>query len=170
MRVTPDPTKRPMIVADPQGFSVPPHIIARSSIKIAGIKIAHPIRSRFLIRWRAVRSRWIDGGVKNKNIATNVTAPGGRLIQKHHRQVAFCVKAPPITGARIRPIAKQLLHIPMRSGFALSEATVRTIINPPLATPDAPIPATARPTIKLLLFGAKPQIRLPIIKMEKNIM
>jgi hypothetical protein len=75
-----------------------------------------------------------------------------------------------MTGARIRPIAKQLLQMPIRSGFALSEATVRTITNPPLATPDAPMPATARPTMKLLLFGAKPQMRLPTMKMEKNVM
>jgi hypothetical protein len=55
-------------------------------------------------------------------------------------------------------------------GFTFSEETVRTTTNPPLATPDAPMPATARPPIKLILFGAKPHIRLPIKKMEKNMM
>ena len=92
------------------------------------------------------------------------------MTQKHHRHVAFYVKAPPMMGARIRPIAKKLLQIPVRSGLALSAATVRTMINPPLPTPDAPMPATARPTMKLLLFGAKPQMRLPTMKMEKNVM
>jgi hypothetical protein len=112
----------------------------------------------------------MDGGLKKKSIESNVRAPGGRLIQKHHRHVAFSVKAPPIMGARMRPIAKQLAQMPTNRGLDFLEATVRTITNPPLATPDAPMPATARPTIKALLFGANPQIRLPTMKMEKNVM
>lgn len=90
------------------------------------------------------------------------------MTQKHHRHVAYCVNAPPITGARIRPMAKQLLHMPRSTGFDFSGDTVRTITKPPLATPDAPIPAMARPAIKVLLFGAKPHTRLPMRKMEKN--
>jgi hypothetical protein len=110
----------------------------------------------------------MDGGLKKHSIESNVRAPGGRLTQKHHRQVAFSVNAPPMTGASIRPMAKQLLHMPSSSGFDFSGETVRTITKPPLATPDAPIPAIARPTMKVLLFGAKPQTRLPTRKMEKN--
>ena len=65
-------------------------------------------------------------------------------------------------------MAKQLLHIPSSTGFDFSGDTVRTITKPPLATPDAPIPAIARPAMKVLLFGAKPHTRLPIRNMEKN--
>lgn len=163
-----EPTNRPMVVAEPQDSFVPPHIIARRSMKIPGMKMAQPMRSKSMIRWTAVRSRCMDGGLKKHSIASNVRAPGGRLTQKHHRQVAYCVNAPPMTGARIRPMAKQLLHIPSSTGFDFSGDTVRTITKPPLATPDAPIPAIARPAMKVLLFGAKPHTRLPIRNIEKN--
>jgi len=81
----------------------------------------------------------MDGSLKKQSIDTNVRAPGGRLIQKDHHHIAFSIKAPPMTSAKMRPIAKQLLHMPRSSCFRFFGRNSENNNNPPLATPDSPM-------------------------------
>lgn len=159
-----------MMVAEFQASLVPPHVNARSNMKMDGMKKKHPIRSSRRSLSVTLCARTVDGGLKKTSMMASVNAPGGRLIQKHHRHVIFSVKTPPRTGARIKPKAKKLLMIPMNSGFTFSEEIVRTTVKPPLPTPEAPIPAMARPTINVSLFGAQPHMMLPTRKMVKKTM
>lgn len=54
---------------------------------------------------------------------------------------------PPKTGPRTRPMPKQATASPTRSVFVLNDEIVTRMVMPLLATPAAPIPATARPAI-----------------------
>lgn len=168
--MTPPPTKRPMMVGEFQAFWVPPQVNARSIMKIPGMKMAPPVRSKLLILSPTLRLRLSGGGLKKKNMVASVTAPGGKLIQKHHRQVAFSEKTPDKMGPRMTPSAKQLLQMPMNKGFVLGEAMSRTMVIPPVARPEAPMPATARPTMKALLVWAQPHTMLPTRKIEQKVM
>jgi hypothetical protein len=89
-------------------------------------------------------------------------------IQKHHRQLTLSVSAPPMMGARMMPRANMLLARPMNMGRLAGVLTVSTIVKPPLATPEAPTPATARPAMNMLEVVAAPQMTLPIRKMVKK--
>ena len=51
---------------------------------------------------------------------------------------------------------------PVYIGLFSSETVWATIINAPEKIPADPTPATARPMIRAIEFGAAPQIKLPI--------
>src|SRR6201999_3984745 len=77
--ITPEPTKRPIIVAELQGFSCPPLCKARSSMKIAGTKMTHPIKSRRR-RLPPIDDCRDLGRLKKSHITVKDTAINGRLI------------------------------------------------------------------------------------------
>jgi hypothetical protein len=56
----------------------------------------------------------------------------------------------------------------MYSGRFAGELTVRVMVNPQLATPEAPTPARARPTMNISEEYAAPQTTLPTRKMAKK--
>jgi len=86
MIVRPEPTKRPMMVAEFQGCWTPPHWMARRNIMHAGAKIAKLVRSRFLRVNRKVElvgevvasfSCW---GMRVRIKRTVARPPAGRLM------------------------------------------------------------------------------------------
>jgi len=60
--------------------------------------------------------------------------------------------------------------MPRNSGLFDGAAVNPMIVKQPAAAPAAPMPAMARPTMKVDEFGAAPQMRLPSskIKIEKR--
>ena len=90
----------------------------------------------------------------------------------HHLQLALSVKTPPMRGPVIDPIIETEKIKLINIGLFSSGATEDKIVRPPFIKPAAPIPETARPTIKLFELGDTAQSSEPSSKMprkERNI-
>jgi hypothetical protein len=61
-----------------------------------------------------------------------------------------------------------LLTNPIFNALVAGELTASTTFNPPVATPDAPTPARARPTMNMSEDVAAPQTALPRRKIRKK--
>lgn len=98
MLVTTKTANKTMILAELQGYFTPPHCTASNRQRILGRKRNVPSRSRkgsfslnlvwAVVVWGAfqleISSKMHDESAK------------GKLIKKHHRQDAYCVRTPPI--------------------------------------------------------------------------
>ena len=62
----------------------------------------------------------------------------------------------------------QPIPIPVRAGRLAMGTDPAIIVKIPFWIPDAPRPATARPTISIFEDEAKPQIKEPTSKMAKK--
>jgi hypothetical protein len=172
---SPKPINRPIIVAEDQGYSDPPHCRARKNITIEGTKMAQPGRSRELSFWRsdcgaeALSVFGLDfGGWKKRMRVMTIIAPVGRLMRKHHRQVAWLVNAPPMSGATTVPIEKTETMRPVKTGRCSMGVTIAITDNPPDTTPEPPTPAIARPTMNIVEELATPQRSEPRRKIAKK--
>lgn len=72
----------------------------------------------------------------------------------HHRQVKFWVNAPPINGPTTDAIAKVAEIELVMAGLIRGLEDSEMMIKQPAKTPAQPVPVTARPAMKALLFGA----------------
>lgn len=90
------------------------------------------------------------------NTITNVTAPRGKSIQKHHLQLACCVSAPPINGPIILATANTTPTIPEQIGLKCNGTVKKVLITLPPKIPLLPNPAIARPTVSTMLLFAAP--------------
>jgi len=103
---------KPTMRALSHAYTVPPHCSASRQHTMAGMTTAVPRKSSCARRWRAddgaARRPPADeaaaaaacgamAGVRKSTTAV-VSAPKGRLIQKHQRQEARSVRAPPSRG------------------------------------------------------------------------
>jgi hypothetical protein len=59
--------------------------------------------------------------------------------------------------------------MPVNTGLIFRDTEWARITSAPENIPEHPTPATARPTIKILEFGAIPQINDPISKIPTNV-
>lgn len=66
-----------------------------------------------------------------------------------------------MTGPTMLAIEKTEAMLPVQMARLCSGMMVVSRVNPPAKIPEAPKPATARPTIRALEFGASAQTRLP---------
>jgi len=83
-------------------------------------------------------------------------------MPKHHLQVAFSVKAPPIKGPAIAATPKTADMTPRYAGLRSSGIILLTIRSPPEKIPEAPKPAIARPRIRAVELGAVVHTSEPI--------
>jgi hypothetical protein len=171
----PKPINRPIILADDQAYSEPPHCRARKNITTEGTKMAQPGRSRELSFWRRdwgeveLSALGLDfGGWKNRTRVIIVIAPVGRLTRKHHRHVAWLVNAPPMSGATTVPMEKTETMRPVKSARCSMGVTIAMTDSPPDTTPEPPTPAIARPTMNIVEELETPQRREPRRKMAKE--
>ena len=79
----------------------------------------------------------------------------------------FCVKAPPITGLTMLETAKVDIIVPVYIALLCSGTIVVRMVRPPANMPDAPRPATARPTMSALEDGANAHTRFTISKIQR---
>jgi hypothetical protein len=84
--------------------------------------------------------------------------------QKHQRQDIVEEKAPPITGPRTAAMPYDIPMKPVYMALFSGLATKAMMVYAPVPSPAAPSPAMARPKIRVVEFGATPQIRLPSSK------
>src|SRR3990172_5025970 len=81
----------PTIVGEPQAYSLPPQVSARSVLLAAPTMSAAPRKSmRSSTRWCVSFSTRV--------VTTSARAPSGRLMKKIQRQPSWSVKRPPISG------------------------------------------------------------------------
>ena len=87
---TPKTTKRAMIRPLPHAYLVPPHWRASSRQMMAGIKAIVPYKSNSLTRSFQPREATAarSGDLKKIMMTRMVMAPIGKLMKKHHLQVA----------------------------------------------------------------------------------
>src|SRR5664280_2997910 len=86
------PTIRAMMVAEPQPYVVPPHVVVRTRQVEATARRAMPAMSSFGFVREFLGSR-------RKSIAEAIArAPSGTFIQKAHRQPMPSVNHPPSSG------------------------------------------------------------------------
>jgi hypothetical protein len=64
------------------------------------------------------------------------------------------------------PICAVPIKIPVYIGLFSLSTLVEMMLNAPFTMPLTPRPATALPTIKTVLFGATPHIKLPSSKIN----
>lgn len=76
----------------------------------------------------------------------------------HQRQVTFCVNAPPINGPTTEATAKVADSELVIAGLIRGLEDREMMIKHPARVPAQPVPVTARPAMKALLFGASAQI------------
>ena len=157
------PQNNPMMVGDDHEYLLPPHSRASSSMIHAGAKSTKPVMSKSCTASFNVQVDFfcLYEGNWMKTIIAMVIAPTGRLIQKHQRHEACSVKAPPISGAMTCPAPAIEMSIPISVGRFAGDAATATMVSAPLMIPEAPIPATARPRMSILLDVANAQIRDP---------
>lgn len=150
--------------------------------QILPMKSEAPARSKLRILamlgcWRAASSRFC-GSCRKRKIRKKAGTPIGRLliksgqnrccarcsdtyIQKHHLQVTSVVNTPPKVGSKQVAAPKTLTTRPRYSGRFTNGAMHATIYIAPWNKPAAPMPATARPTIKTGELGATAHSREP---------
>jgi hypothetical protein len=78
-----DPQKRPMIIAEFQGWFTPPHSRANRSIIMAGAKMKNPSRSSLRScprRETLVLLLMLASGIRTKNRTMAITPPMGTLM------------------------------------------------------------------------------------------
>ena len=98
---TPKTTNSPIIRPSLQLYVEPPHCSARSNDTSPGRKNTMPMgSSRLTCVMKLAGSCFWGGGFQRNSMTTIVTAPMGRLIQKHHRQLTPPVNPPPTRGPR----------------------------------------------------------------------
>lgn len=138
----------------------------------AGAKSKKPMRSNF---FRIVsRTELLTLGRRGPcgtfwNPMSRATrAPQGRLMKKHHLQVAYCVSAPPMRGPRAIPICPKPIMAPMAAGRLCRGKRIASIVSPPFWRPEPPMPARARPTMSMLDDWATAQMREPNSKKAKK--
>jgi hypothetical protein len=105
------PRRVPQTRESDQGYVVPPHCRASSRQMIPGMKAEDPIKSS--LRTRSMTGRWVvgrRGGLNTRTTTRKATAPSGRLIQKHHRQLNLSVSAPPKRGPVTEATARYRLE------------------------------------------------------------
>jgi hypothetical protein len=107
--------------------------------------------------------------LKNRSRVPIVIAPVGRLIKKHHLQVAFSVRAPPTIGATTVPSTYNEVRNPVNNARLSGGVTIAMTERPPETTPAPPMPATARPIMNILELVATPQRSEPNRNMMKKI-
>jgi len=83
--------------------------------------------------------------------------------QKHHLQIACCVKAPPKTGPTQMLMPNTLTTNPKYNGRFSKGTAFVIIFNAPWKSPAAPQPAIARPTMKTDDLRAVAQIIEPTL-------
>jgi len=94
-----------------------------------------------------------------------VMPPIGKLMKKHHLQVALSVKTPPSNGPATEAMPYMAPMNPVYIGRLTSGTEYATIMSAPENIPALPTPAMARPTMRAIELGAIPQMRLPNSKM-----
>lgn len=94
---TANTTKRAIILGLVQEKREPPHWRLSRSETTAGIRVTRPIGSIRLILLSHPESVIVDPWASRKKtkMKSPVIAPTGRLIQKHHLQLARSVRNPP---------------------------------------------------------------------------
>lgn len=106
---TANSTNRAIILGSLQSYFVPPHCKASRTDIIVGIKTRIPHGSMRLtlfifpgsiLLWPARES------LKNNIMKRPVNTPKGRLIQKHHRQLAWSVSSPPSLFSKCEPLKR----------------------------------------------------------------
>lgn len=73
-----------------------------------------------------------------------------QLIQKHHLQVDFSARIPPMSGPRMEQTPNIAPIMPLMTGRVARGATRTTMAVAPENRPAAPNPATARPAMNVL--------------------
>lgn len=97
--VSPNTTKRTTSRQLLHSYSEPPNCKANTRQAIDGMKNNVPRGSRrIMCSLNDTSTFGFFSNFSRNRIAAKATPPTGRFIQKHHRQVAFSVKAPPIKG------------------------------------------------------------------------
>jgi hypothetical protein len=87
-------------------------------------------------------------------------------IITYHLQETLSVKTPPIKGPATLAIPYIAPMKPVNIGLFCNGTLYAIIISAPENIPAEPTPAIALPTIKVIEFGAAPQIALPTSKMK----
>lgn len=166
---TPKTTNRAMIRPSDQGYLTSPHSSAKSRQITAGAIKMNPNGSSCLTLPSRVSARCSVGGVFGVKRTSNTsdTAPTGRLIQKHQRQV-IDVRYPPRMGPMAEVIPNTEPNAPMY--FGREARGTRKVIkrNAPAEMPAPPMPVMTRPTMSALELGAKAQTSDPISKMATS--
>lgn len=80
------------------------------------------------------------GTWKKSNAMPIIGPPTGKLIQKHHRQVTFVVKAPPIRGPITVENIKMAIQRPISMGRCWGGATKLIMRTEPAKVPAIPKP------------------------------
>ena len=104
------------------------------------------------------------GCLSMNRMPTIAMAPSGRLMKKHHRQVALSLKTPPTSGPTTDATPYML---PSNAEYfgRLTGGTLKAIMMKlPAKIPAEPRPEIARPTMRVIELGATPQTKLPISK------
>lgn len=86
--------------------------------------------------------------------------------ETHHLQLTLSARAPPINGPRIAATPYVAPIIPTQVALFLGSEANAAIVYTPGAIPEAPTPAIARPTIRVVEFRATAQIKLPTSNMK----
>jgi len=102
-----------------------------------------------------------EGSFKKKSNTINTTAPMGKLIQKHHRQLTLVAKLPPMTGPIALPIAHTTDVIARYSPRSRRENVSQMMMLTVVPMPEDPRPCNAHPAIRECMDGARAQSRLP---------
>lgn len=76
------------------------------------------------------------------------------------------VKTPPSSGPTTEAVPKTAPMRPVKAGRFAGSTEKAMMVYAPDAIPAPPAPAMARPTIKVVLFLATPQMREPSSKMK----
>ena len=109
----------------------------------------------------------LSGFLKKKKTVKRATPPKGRLIQKHHRQLARSVNTPPNSGPTTDDMPNMLDRSDMYNALFLSATEKPTIVIPPENSAAAPAPAMARPTMSITELVAAAQTMEPISNMRR---
>src|SRR4051812_34852827 len=97
-------TRGRIVRQEDQGWSTPPEETATSAVVREVMKMKPPVQStRLSFSRKPLRSVW---RLTKKNDMGRAMPQMGRLIQKHHRQVASWTKVPPRMGPRTVPSAQ----------------------------------------------------------------
>ena len=159
-----------MIRADDHANRCSENCRARKSIVAAPRSITLPMRSRDKTRLKKGSRVLAEVRRLKQNMTlANVTAPAGRLIQKHHRQPMVSVKAPPINGPQSAPTPNSMPTPAKRTGRCASRTECVPTTKAPVRMPALPRPCIARPKIRTSEDGAMAPMRLPTSKVANAV-
>jgi len=157
-----------MILAEFQGHKVPPCCNTSRRQHTAPSNRTIPMGSRECSLFRkdfGIRPS-VFSSLREQKINIKTAAPKGAFlrflsglsgntencgshIQKHYLQPMWSAKAPPRIGPPQALIPKTLTTRPMYSGLSSKGAIYVTIASAPCRRPAAPMPAIARPVMKI---------------------